>query len=374
MWDNPRFFAAGPTRDQTKKIFWADLKRLVPKGWIEKISESELSISTRWGAELHVVGLDRPERMEGSPWDGGCVTEFANCRPGIFQEHILPAMSDRHGWLWLEGVPDYVGQCQSEYEKLCERGRYGNDPEWADFAWNSSEVLAAAEIESMSHGMDRRIFLQETGGQFVRPGNLACPDFDQVVHVDAAIARYDPALPICWSLDFNIAKNSPACSGILQDYNGQVRIIAELVLEQVKTETVCDVFLDLVKQRNWNLQNMRVYGDPTGNARDSTSGITDWHILRNRLKNYDAQFRYRASPVGIKDTLNALNAKLKNAAGEVGLHIHPDCVRIIDDIKFAPWPSDLEAQHALAWLRYFAEREYPVRIQYEHKPQRVFSV
>src|SRR6202034_655634 len=34
-WPDPRFFAAAPTRDQAKRVFWNDLKALVPGNWLK---------------------------------------------------------------------------------------------------------------------------------------------------------------------------------------------------------------------------------------------------------------------------------------------------------------------------------------------------
>jgi len=51
-WSPARYFAAAPTRDQAKRIFWADLKALVPSRWVKNISESDLCIKTRFSSEL----------------------------------------------------------------------------------------------------------------------------------------------------------------------------------------------------------------------------------------------------------------------------------------------------------------------------------
>jgi hypothetical protein len=69
----------------------------------------------------------------------------------------------------------------------------------------------------------------------------------------------------------------------------------------------------------------------------------------------------RANPP-IKDTLNAVNAKLKNAEGQVSLFINPGCTQLLDDFRTALWPSphDLQDEYALAWLRYFIEAAYPI--------------
>ena len=60
------YFAAAPTREHAKKIFWEDLKRLcfcsvLPR----KPSESELMIYLPNGSVIVLVGLDKPERIEG---------------------------------------------------------------------------------------------------------------------------------------------------------------------------------------------------------------------------------------------------------------------------------------------------------------------
>src|SRR5437764_1125071 len=63
-WADPRFFACAPTRKQAKDIWWNDLKQLVPKEWVEEIRETDLMIRCTWGAELHVIGLEKAERIE----------------------------------------------------------------------------------------------------------------------------------------------------------------------------------------------------------------------------------------------------------------------------------------------------------------------
>ena len=79
-YDRPRYFAAAPTRDQAKRIYWTDLKALMPKEFVVDVSETELRLGLVTNAELWVVGLDKPERIEGSPWDGGVLDEYGNMK------------------------------------------------------------------------------------------------------------------------------------------------------------------------------------------------------------------------------------------------------------------------------------------------------
>jgi len=350
-----RFFAAAPTRDQAKRIFWRDLKALLPRVWTAYTSESELLLRTTDGAELHVIGLDKPMRLEGVPWDGCVIDELADCKPGIWDANIRPALADRQGWAWLIGVPDLHGPSQIEYQRFYQLGVSRANPEWRSFSWPSADILPAAEIESARGRMDARLFEQEFLGKFIVAGGRAFPDFDFATHVHPAFYRKDR--PLCWSLDFNI---NPMCSGILQHHDGMIYVIDELVLPDTRTDHAVDAFFQLAAARGWNLKGLTIYGDATGSARDSTSGISDWHIVANRLKAYTPILKVPRANPPIKDTLNAVNAKLRDANGHVHVCIDPRCVRLIEDLNTALWPGDLEPHHALSWFRYFVEREYPI--------------
>jgi hypothetical protein len=351
-----RYFAAAPTRDQAKRIFWDDLKALVPRQWTRSISESDLHIVTTGRAQLWVQGLDVPQRIEGTPWDGCVIDELANCRPGVWNAHVRPALADRRGWAWLIGVPDMDAPGQVEYEKMVLLAQSGQDPEWACFSWPSSDILPPEEVESARRRLDPRIFEQEYLGKFVVVGGRAFADFDAAVHVKPT--PYDPALPICWSLDFNI---DPMCSGILQHHQGKVRVIDELVLRNTATDAACDAFLDRAAAQRWDLRGLCIYGDASGSARDSTSGLSDWYIVGNRLRKLSPAMKVPRANPAIKDSINALRARLRSADGATSLAIDPRCEQLIDDLRTALWPGNLNGQHALAWLRYFVEFEYPVR-------------
>lgn len=351
-----RYFAAAPTRGQAKRIFWQDLKLLVPRPWRPETSESELRIRTGRGNELWVVGLDKAERVEGTPWDGCVIDELADCKPGIWDSNIRPALADRRGWAWLIGVPDMHGRGQRDYERLVDLAVGGLDAEWALYTWPSSDILPPEEIDSARRRIDSRLFQQEYEGRFVSAGGRAFPDFNVAVHVKPT--AYDPALPLCWSLDFNL---TPMCSGILQHRHGFVRVLDELSLADTRTDDACIHFLDRVRSAGWELRGLVVYGDATGDARDSTSGVSDWHIVRNRLRDVpELKLKIPRANPPVKDTLNAVAGRLRGADGSSLLAIDPRCTRLIEDLKSAPWPGDLEPYHAVAWLRYFVEREYPV--------------
>jgi hypothetical protein len=166
---DPHYFLGAPTRDQAKRIFWNDMKLMVPRRLRRGApSESELVIPCLSGSNIHIIGLDKPQRIEGSPWDGGGITEFANVRGDAWPLHIRPALSDRGGWCDLEGVPegrnhfyDRVLDAEAKME------RYRKLSEWGSFHWKSSEVLPPSEIEAARRDLDALSFQQEYDADFV---------------------------------------------------------------------------------------------------------------------------------------------------------------------------------------------------------------
>src|ERR1700728_3220392 len=135
-----RLFACAPTRDQAKRIWWNDLKKLTPPAWMSsRPSETDLCIRTRWGGELWVIGLDKPDRMEGPSWDGGVVDEIASAKANIWEANIRPALSsvEREGWCWLIGVPDMAGPGQADYIKLYDKAAAKENGEWDLYTWPS---------------------------------------------------------------------------------------------------------------------------------------------------------------------------------------------------------------------------------------------
>ena len=97
-WADPRFFAAAPTFTQAKSIYWQDLKAMIPRYLLAKSpNETQLTIYLINGAQITVVGMDKPERMEGRPWNGGILDEYANMKAHAWPENVRPALSDRNG-------------------------------------------------------------------------------------------------------------------------------------------------------------------------------------------------------------------------------------------------------------------------------------
>jgi hypothetical protein len=356
---------AAPTYGQAKDIFWDDLKALIPEHWIASVRESDMQITTRWGASVRVFGFDRPRRIEGVPWDFIGIDELADCPPRCFARHVRPALATlgRRGECDLIGVPDENGRNQAEYEELYEVGLdwpHG-DPDICSFHWTSSDIIEASEVEAMRREMDPLEFEQELGGQFVRSGGKALPTFDRMVHVDERAGEFWPELPLDWSLDFGV---TPAAALLCQTYRGVVRVLREVVVDtDGSVPAQVEAFRRALATAGWAPRRIRIFGDAAGANRHSNIGVSDYDILRQYMRGEPVEWCVLDGNPLVKDSLNAVRCRCSSAAGEVRLLVAPQARRLIEDCRTAPWPDrrQLAPYHCLAALRYYCYAQFGER-------------
>lgn len=366
-WADPRYFAAAPTRDQAKRIFWNDFKRMVPRSWIKRISESELIIYTVYGSELHVIGMDKPQRIEGTPWDGGVLDEYANMKAEAWVENVRPALSDRMGWCWLIGVPEGI----NHYKDLADDAASGKFPDMGFYTWHSADILPAEEIAAAKAMMDARTFRQEYEATFESATGRVYYPHRRELHRDPDI-ELDYTKPLILCTDFNV---DPCVWGVLQTDWDRVWLLDEIMGRDTNTAEMAGRFIERygashlgevkMGRRSMSRPGVYVYGDASGGHRNTT-GKSDYAILADMgLK--DQRIR-RANPA-VKDRVNAVNSMLQTADGQVRLTYHPRCGQLEKDFEGVAWlkgvgdidKRDGDRTHASDGLGYFIEKEFPLR-------------
>jgi hypothetical protein len=323
-WLDYRYFAAAPTRDQARAIFWNDLKAMVPKRLLGgRIRESDLTIPLITGAEITVVGLDRAERIEGRSWCGGVIDEIANTKPGIWEANIRPALADRNGWCWLIGVPEGRNSYWDYYQYAIS----GADPEWDAFTWISADILPASEIESARRTLSAEMFEQEYMGSFLTFSGRAYHAFDSRTHCAPLSHLYNDRMPLIITMDFNI---SPGTAAICQEVwlpggcEGTAVIGEVHIPRHSTTPAVCRRIA-----QNWGAHRgpVHVYGDATGGSQGSSRVMgSDWQLVQAELRPvFHDRLSLRVPPSNPRERvrLNAVNSRLKSAAGDIRLMVDP---------------------------------------------------
>jgi hypothetical protein len=390
----PRFFVGAPTRDQAKRIYWEDLKAMVGReNMLRDPSETQLVIYLLNMAEIHVLGMDKPERIEGSPWDGGVLDEFANMKKDTWSEHVRPALSDRSGWCDFIGVPEgrnhYYILDQMAKERFLEDSRKGRVPEWNPFWWPSSDILPPNEIEAAKRDLDELTYMQEYEASFIHFAGLAYYAYNERKHLGRL--AYDPKVTLIFCFDFNV---SPGVAAICQQQqlpnpSNQygTGIIGEVwIPRSSNTIKVCDRLIE-----DWGNHQGRIicYGDASGGAKGTAKILgSDWQLIKQKLWGHFGKNRvYFKVPLQNpreRDRVNSVNARLLSVTGEIRLMIDPaKAPHVVQDFEGTmvtedgtgaiEKTKDRDRSHLTDAIGYHIYREFPLKKQYQTAGQKFWK-
>lgn len=373
--EHGNFAYLAPTRDQAKRIAWEDLKALSPKELVTNISESELRIDYSVGSSLSVIGMDKPQRIEGPPWDGFVIDEFADMKEHAWSSTIVPALSTsgRNGWALLIGKP----KGRNHWYRLCEKARLDKSGLWAHLSWPASDILTTDEFAQSRDNMDERAFRAEMLGEFISEEGRAYYAFDRDTHVRSCRDRYDSAAPLMLAFDFNV---EPGVALMVQRHTGPdgwpiYYALGEIFIESdSNTPRVCSEI-----SKRWGGHQGKVYGygdSAGGNRGTSQLDGSDWDLITAALRiTFPSRFFTRVpnSNPPVRSRINSVNFACRSASGRVRLIVDPSCQRLIADLEGVALldngdidkQSDKYLTHLSDALGYLLHYEQPPKISDE---------
>ena len=370
-----QYFAAAPTHDQAKKIFWDDLKAFTLSSIHPKRpSESDRIIFLPNGSEIHVIGLDKPQRIEGVPWKGGGIDEFGDIKPDAWETNIFPALNtvnplepDYRPWCWLLGVPEGL----NHYYDLCVRAESGADPNFAVFHWKSADILPPDVIAAVKRAMSAKQFRQEFEASFETASGRIYEDYSKANHTTAGIEPHEQLL---WMHDQNY---TPLSSAVGVRRGDDLLLLDEIVLTSAVSKQSAMEFVE--KFKDHANKHVLLYGDPAGRAGEKHGHSSDYTDIEDVLRANGWQYTRRVKPAApaIKDRQNAVRAKICTADGHRSLYVNPIAapwcdkglatVQLKEGSAFQEDQSN-KYQHITTAIGYCVDREWPVT------PRAAFSI
>jgi hypothetical protein len=366
-WSNPMYFYALPTYGQAKRVAWEEIKKLVPKHWIlGEPKDGEMVIKTIFGSSLYVVGLDKPQRIEGNQWDGGIIDEFSDQRPGVFDKSVRPALSHKTGWCWMIGVPKRFGIGAVEFkDKFYKYMDEAADPDFQSFTWSSEDILSASELESARRNLSSEDYDEQFRASWVSIRGAVYHAFDEVFNV-VSEATYKADVPIVVGQDFNVDPMSWVLCHVAA--NGLVAF-DELRINNTNTQAS----LDILHQKYGHHKAGWIFiGDASGRARKTSATSTDYVIIKNDPRFPNKTMSYTKANPAVEDRNASVNALLCNANKDRRLFVNPRCKWLIRDLTSLSYkPNTREIQlgpglgHMSDALGYIVYRLFPLRT--DHK-------
>ena len=372
------YFAAAPTHDQAKKIFWDDLLKFsLSSTHVKRPNLSDRIIHLNSGSEIHVLGLDKPQRIEGIPWKGGGIDEFADIKPDAWESNIYPALNtvnpvdpDYRAWCWLLGVPDGL----NHYYDLCQKSETSQDDNFKVFHWMTSEIFPEM-AQDAKKVMSIKQYKQEFEASFETAAGRIYEDYSAANHTAEVIKEHEQLL---WYHDFNY---TPLSSGVGVKRGNDYYLLEEIVLVSAVALNSAQEFVERYKDH----KNKRViiYGDPAGKAGEKHSQASDYTDIEAELRSHGWTYerRVRSKAMSIKDSQNALRAKIKSADNAVSLFVNtinaPYTHKGLSTVQLKKGSTFMEVesdyQHITTAVRYMMDYEHPVNKPVAYMPIR-FSI
>lgn len=339
-WSNPKpkewpLAYIAPTYKQAKRIAWRRFQTHFNRGEV-KFNQSELTIEhLPTGCLIYLLGCDtNADTIRGiGLWDA-VVDEFKDISKQFIQEVLRPCFSDTGGGCLFIGTPPRVKGISYEYWK---RGREPGYPDW--ISWNVSSadagLIPAEEIRIAKAELDPDVFNREYGAAFEFMQGLVVKHWSSE-NIQPVEFRHDSRLHI--SCDFNV---DPCMWIVAQRFPPQYHIIDEIVRENTSVSEMVDEF-----ERRYppeDVAGITINGDASGDNRSVTAdkhNQTAYIAMRNRL----FQLGYRDVKVAVRernpsplDRVDAFNAKVMNADGQVNLMVSPRCKWLIYNCENLAW-------------------------------------
>jgi len=358
-----RVFYVAPTYRMAKDIVWNDLvEKFTKHKWIKKVNHSDLKITLKNGSDISLRGADNENSLRGVGLDFLIMDEFADIKENAYFEVLRPTLSDKNGAALFCGTPRGFG---SWSYNLFTREK--DDDQWASFQYTTLQggQVSKQEIEQAKSDLDERTFKQEYEASFVNYAGQIYYNFDRK---DNVIDKYTPqTAEIHIGMDFNI---DPMSAVVTEIIGNKIIIYDEIVIYSSNT----DELVQEIKAR-YKDKHIYVYPDPAAKQRKtSAGGVTDLAILKNAGFN----LRVRNTHPLIRDRINAVNTKLKNANGVRTLFIANSCKNVLKSIERQIYKEgttvpdkDNNYDHMNDALGYLVEYLYPVRRDFTpSKPKR----
>jgi hypothetical protein len=187
----------------------------------------------------------------------------------------------------------------------------------------------------LKRSYDERFYQQEVMGLYLSlDAALVYASFARNEHL--ADLGLDPNLPLLWALDFNV---DPMSSVVVQLARGKVRVLDEIVIRHGTTREACEEFL---KRFPKHPAGIVVYGDASG-YQQHTTGATDYDMIREYFQVHSTmpvKYRVPKCNPAVRERINLTNARLRSAAGEIGLLVDRKCKELIMDFEQVAFKAD----------------------------------
>lgn len=256
------YYIVSPTYRQAKQIHWRSLQAIIPREWVLKKNEVELSITLRNGSLIELKGAENPDALRGVKLRGLVIDEIASIRnwDWLWSEVLRPTLTDYAAPSLFISTPKGYNHFHELYLKGQSNHEHDNTSEFKSWRFTSYDnpYISKGEIDNAKKELTEDTFYQEYMADFRKYTGLVYKEFNRQVNV---IQEFD--IPDGWQIyrgiDFG-STNPTAVLWIAVDSDENWYIISE----HYQTGETIDYHSGLINSNKFSSGVMQSFGDPSG--------------------------------------------------------------------------------------------------------------
>lgn len=166
------YWIVSPTYKQSKQIHWRDYAKEIPRDWIEKKNEVELSVLLKNGSIIELKGAENPDALRGVKLRGLCIDEIASIRnwDWLWHEVLRPTLTDYQAPALFISTPKGFNHFFDLYEQ--GQRKEGDYKSWKFTSYDNA-TISKEELDGQRKDLTEDTFSQEYLADFRQHTGLA---------------------------------------------------------------------------------------------------------------------------------------------------------------------------------------------------------
>lgn len=250
------YWIVSPTYKQAKSIHWREVLKELPRKWIDKTNETDLSVTLVNGAILELKGAENPDALRGVELKGLVVDEIASIRnwDWLWQEVLRATLIDNEAPAIFISTPKGFNHFYTLF--MLGQQDDGDYKSWR-FTSYDNPSLPKEEVNRAKRTTTTEYFAQEYMADFKKYTGLVYKGF-QDIHVVNPIDVHDDWEIYC-GMDFG-STNPTVILWVGIDPAGNWYIVRE---HYVRNQTI-DFHAGVFNSSNLRDRVIQTFGDPSG--------------------------------------------------------------------------------------------------------------
>lgn len=354
-----------PNYKQSKMIHWREIQNEIPREYIQKKNEVELSITLKNGSIIELKGAENPDALRGVKLRGLVIDEIASIRnwDWLWSEVLRPTLTDYSAPALFISTPKGF----NHFYDLYNHGQQ-NEGDYRSWRFTSYDnpYISKEEIDNAKQELTEDTFQQEYMADFRKYTGLVYKEFSREIHVVEPFT-----IPDSWQIyrgvDFG-STNPTCCLWIAVDSDENLFVFDE----HYQTGQTIDYHAGIINTKLPGRNIVATYGDPSGAQwiqEFASRGIYITPANKEVGTNFNTWVRYGIEKVAekLKQIPGHMAAAVEGRSAS--LYVFSTCTNLIHEFETYRWKEKSVSQaqdlnepdvpekandHALDALRYFA--------------------